>query len=217
MAQKANPIITRIGIVKNWRSTWFGGKNFGEFIVEDAKIRQFIAKKLAAASVADVKIERFAKETVITIYSGKPGFVIGRSGAGIDDLRGEISKIVKNDIKVNVEEARNPDAVAAIVAGNIAHQLEKRISYRRAAKQALEKATQAGAEGIKVNLAGRLGGAEMSRRESFIRGRMPLSTFRSDIDYAFIPAFTTYGAIGIKVWIYKGEVFEKEKESQLGS
>ncbi len=214
MGQKVSPVGFRTGITKKWKSNWFAGKDYPKLLQEDIKIRELIFKKLHHASVADVLIERSANLVTITVYTSRPGVIIGRSGAGIEELRSEISKITPSTIKINIEEVREPELSARLVALNIASQLERRISYRRACKQALGRVINAGARGAKIQISGRLGGVDIARQETFSSGSMPLATLRSDIDYAYIPARTTYGVIGVKVWIYKGEIFEKEDQEK---
>lgn len=214
MGQKVNPLSQRIGIIETWKSNWQLGKNAPKFIKDDATIRKFIYQKLAAALIGDILIERTGGKIKVIIKTAKPGFVIGKGGAGIEDLRLAIKKLIKENVDVDIAEIKNPNLEARIVAEGIRFQIEKRISYRRAGKQAISKTMEAGAKGIKVMMAGRLGGADMSRRESVIDGQMPLSTFRSRIDFAHVNAKTTFGIIGIKVWIYKGEVFEEKKNNE---
>jgi len=216
MGRKVSPISLRIGITKTWGSNWFSAKkNYPELLHEDIKLRDFINKKMPNAGIADIRIERSQNAVNITIFTSKPGVVIGRKGSGIEDLRFELEKITKGKtIHLNIEEIRDPDLNAFLVASNIANQLAKRISYRRAAKQALSRTMEAGAQGIKVKISGRLGGAEIARRETFNAGKMPLHTFRSNVDYAYVPSHTTYGVIGVKVWIYKGEIFEDKTKKE---
>lgn len=211
MGRKVSPISIRIGISKKWKSNWFASKGYTNFLHEDLKLRQLIFRELKEAGIAEVIIERSSNLVNITIYTSRPGVVIGRSGAGIDELKAKLQRITKNTIKIDIEEVKDPELSAQLVASSIAAQLEKRISYRRACKQALDRVMKAGALGVKIRVAGRLGGVEIARVETFSLGRMPLSTFRSNIDYAYVPARTTYGVIGIKVWIYKGEVFKENK------
>lgn len=214
MGQKVNPIGLRIGLVDTWRSNWFVKKNFNKFLYEDVKLRDFIMKKLGRQGVASVLIERSVNSLVINIYSSRPGIIIGRKGEGVEKLKKQLEKITKSTIKINIEEIKEPETKAYLVASNIATQLEKRISFRRAINQAIDRATKKkSCKGIKVSVSGRLGGVEMARRETFSQGAMPLQTLRANIDYAYVPSFTTYGTIGVKVWIYKGEVFSSTKST----
>lgn len=218
MGQKVHPTSVRLGIVKEHSANWFASINdYSSLLESDLKIRRFLTDKLAAAQVSDIKIERPAKNAVITVKSARPGLVIGKKGEDIEPLRNEVSKIAGVPVQITVEEVRKPDLDANLVAQTIAQQLEKRIMFRRAMKRAVTNAMRAGAEGIKVNVSGRLGGAEIARSEWYREGRVPLHTFRADIDYGFAEAKTTYGIIGVKVWIFKGEVFASdETESEEG-
>lgn len=218
MGQKVHPTSVRLGIVKEHSANWFASINdYSSLLESDLKIRRFLTEKLAAAQVSDIKIERPAKNAVITVKSARPGLVIGKKGEDIEPLRNEVSKIAGVPVQITVEEVRKPDLDANLVAQTIAQQLEKRIMFRRAMKRAVTNAMRAGAEGIKVNVSGRLGGAEIARSEWYREGRVPLHTFRADIDYGFAEAKTTYGIIGVKVWIFKGEVFAShETESEEG-
>ena len=215
MGQKVNPISNRLGIIRGWDSNWFGGKNFGDNIVEDMKIRKYLNERLAKANVSRIVIERTLKLVTITICTARPGIVIGKGGQDVDKLKEELKKLYKKDIQINIFEVKRPDLDATIVANNIARQVEGKIAYRRAIKMAVQNTMRAGAEGIKVQITGRLNGAEMARNESYKEGRIPLSTFRADIDYATDEAHTTYGRMGIKVWIMKGEVYGKRELSPL--
>ena len=210
MGQKTNPIGNRLGYIKGWDSNWYGGRNYGDKIAEDSKIRQYIGVRLSNASIAKVVIERTLKMVTITIHTARPGIIIGKGGQEVDKLREELKKITKKDVQINIFEVKRPELDARLVAASIARQIEGRISFRRAIKMAIAGTMRMGAEGIKVKISGRLNGAEMARSEMFKDGRTPLHTFRADIDYALEEAHTTYGRIGIKVWIYKGEVFAKE-------
>ena len=209
MGQKTNPIGNRLGYIRGWDSSWYGGRNYGDKIAEDSKIRQYIGVRLAKASVAKVVIERTLKMVTITIHTARPGIIIGKGGSEVDKLREELKKITKKDIQINIFEVKRPELDARLVAASIARQIEGRISFRRAIKMAIAGTMRMGAEGIKVKISGRLNGAEMARSEMFKDGRTPLHTFRADIDYALEEAHTTYGRIGIKVWICKGEVYGK--------
>ena len=206
MGQKVNPTSWRLKVNETWKSRWFAGHGYAELLHQDLKIRGFIKKEYSQAAVSEVEIDRDANKISVTIKTARPGVIIGRGGAGASKIKEGIEKLVKNSkVKVNIEEVKNPDANAGVVAQNIASQLEKRMPFRRAMKQAIEKASQAGAKGIKVQISGRLNGAEIARSEKAISGLVPLSSVKSNIDYAYIPAKTTYGIIGIKVWIYKGD------------
>lgn len=224
MGQKVNPISNRLGIIRGWDSNWFGGKDFGDNLVEDQKIRQYLNKRLEKASVSRIVIERTLKLVTITICTARPGIVIGKGGADIDKLREELKNLFKKEIQINIYEVKKPDLDATIVGNNIARQLEGKIAYRRAAKMAIQNAIRSGAEGIKIQISGRLNGAEMRRKEMFKEGRTPLHTFRADIDYCQCEALTKVGLLGVKVWICRGEIYNKvdlapnfaqEKESRL--
>lgn len=207
MGQKVNPYVQRIGINRNWRSLWYADrKDFQNNVIEDSKIRTYIKKKFVQASVSYVVIERVAEKVKILIASARPGIIIGRRGADIEKLKADLSGITKREISVDVIEIKNPSVDANLVAQNICFQLEKRVAFRRAMKRAVEQAMQSGAKGIKMGVSGRLGGAEMARREVLREGSIPLQTLRADIDYGFAEALTTYGIIGVKVWIYKGQI-----------
>lgn len=212
MGQKVNPHGLRVGIIKTWDSRWFAGKNFAKFLHEDVKIREYIKKKLFTAGISQVEIERAGGRVKITIHTGKPGMVIGRGGSGIEELRKNLAKMTEAQIDVNIAEVKQQDLSSVLVAENIAAQLEKRIAFRRAMKQAVGRTIKAGAKGIKVMVSGRLGGAEIARSESYREGSIPLHTLRADIDYGTAEAHTTYGRIGVKVWIYKGEVLPEVKK-----
>lgn len=207
MGQKVHPTGARVGIIKDWNSKWYASsKNFADYLVEDQKIRKFLKKKLFAAGISKIEIERTAKLVKINLYTAKPGIVIGKGGAGAETIKADVSKLIGKDVNINIVEVKNIDTDAQLVAENIAGQLERRISFRRAMKQCMQKATKAGALGIKTAVSGRLGGADMARTEFYKEGNIPLQTLRADIDYGFAEADTTYGKIGVKVWIYKGEV-----------
>ena len=207
MGQKVNPISNRLGIIRGWDSNWFGGKNFGENLVEDQKIRNYLNERLANARVSKIVIERTLKLVTITICTARPGIVIGKGGQDVDKLKEELKKLYKKDIQINIFEVKKPELDANIVANNIARQVEGKISYRRAIKMAIQSTMRAGAEGIKVQISGRLNGAEMARKEMYKEGRTPLHTFRADIDYCQAEALTKVGLLGIKVWICRGEVY----------
>lgn len=209
MGQKVNPISNRLGIIRGWDSNWFGGKDFGDNLVEDQKIRQYLNKRLEMASVSRIVIERTLKLVTITICTARPGIVIGKGGADVDKLREELKNLFKKEIQINIYEVKKPDLDATIVGNNIARQLEGKIAYRRAAKMAIQNAIRSGAEGIKIQISGRLNGAEMRRKEMFKEGRTPLHTFRADIDYCQCEALTKVGLLGVKVWICRGEIYNK--------
>ena len=209
MGQKVNPISNRLGIVRGWDSNWFGGKNFGDNLVEDQKIRKYLNERLAKASVSKIVIERTLKLVTITICTARPGIVIGKGGQDVDKLKDELKKLYDKEIQINIFEVKKPELDANIVATNIARQVEGKIAYRRAIKMAVANTMRAGAEGIKVQITGRLNGAEMARKEMYKEGRTPLHTFRADIDYCHTEALTKVGLLGIKVWICRGEVYGK--------
>ena len=206
MGQKVNPISNRLGVIRGWDSNWFGGKNFGDNLVEDQKIRKYLNERLAKASISRIIIERTLKLVTITICTARPGIVIGKGGQDVDKLKEELKKLYKKDIQINIFEVKKPELDATIVGKNIATQIEHMIAYRRAIKMAVANTMRAGAEGIKVQITGRLNGAEMARKEMYKEGRTPLHTFRADIDYCQCEALTKVGLLGIKVWICRGEV-----------
>lgn len=209
MGQKVNPVGLRLGIVKGWDSAWYGGKDFSDKLVEDHKIRKYIDARIPKGGISKVVIERTLKRITLTIHTARPGVVIGKGGAEVDKIKEELKKITGKDLQINIFEIKRPELDAKLVGESIAQQLQARISYRRAMKQAIASAIRVGAQGIKVKVSGRLGGAEMARTEQYKEGRIPLHTLRADIDYAISEAHTVYGKIGIKVWIFKGEVFGK--------
>ena len=212
MGQKVHPTGVRVGIIKDWNSKWYAdSKNFADYLVEDQKIRKFLKKKLYAAGISKIEIERTAKIVKINLYTAKPGIVIGKGGAGADAVKQEVAKLIGKEVNLNIVEVKQADTDAQLVAENIAMQLERRISFRRAMKQCMQKALKSGALGIKTAVSGRLGGADMARTEFYKEGNIPLQTLRADIDYGFAEADTTYGKIGVKVWIYKGEVLPIKK------
>ena len=212
MGQKVHPTGVRVGIIKDWNSKWYAdSKNFADYLVEDQKIRKFLKKKLYAAGISKIEIERTAKIVKINLYTAKPGIVIGKGGAGADAVKQEVAKLIGKEVNLNIVEVKQADTDAQLVAENIAMQLERRISFRRAMKQCMQKALKSGALGIKTAVSGRLGGADMARTEFYKEGTIPLQTLRADIDYGFAEADTTYGKIGVKVWIYKGEVLPAKK------
>ncbi|MDO9260571.1 MAG: 30S ribosomal protein S3 [Flavobacteriaceae bacterium] len=215
MGQKTNPIGNRLGIIRGWDSNWYGGTDYGDKIAEDYKIREYIGARLAKASISRIIIERTLKLITVTITTARPGIIIGKGGQEVDKLKEELKKITGKEVQINIFEIKRPEVDAVIVAQGIARQIEGRISYRRAIKMAIAAAMRMNAEGIKVQISGRLNGAEMARSEHFKEGRIPLSTFRADIDYALAEAHTTYGRLGIKVWIMKGEVYGKRELSPL--
>lgn len=215
MGQKVNPHGLRVGVIKDWDSRWFAKDHlFGDILVEDYNLRKFLKKTLYAAGVPNIEIERDASRVRIHIHCSKPGMVIGRGGAEIDSLRAKCEAILKKPVSINIVEVKSPDLNAQLVAENIAAQLEKRISFRRAMKQSIGRSMKMGAKGIKVGVSGRLGGAEIARKEHYHEGTIPLQTLRADIDYGFCEAKTTYGRIGVKVWIYKGEVLPEVKKAR---
>ncbi|MDD5815803.1 MAG: 30S ribosomal protein S3 [Marinilabiliaceae bacterium] len=209
MGQKINPISNRLGITRGWDSVWYGGDNYGAKIVEDQKIRKYLNTRLGKASLSRIVIERTMKMVTITIFTAKPGFIIGKNGEEVNKIKEELSKVFKQEIQINIFEVKRPDLDATIVANSIARQLEGRVAYRRAIKTALANAQRSQAEGIKIQVSGRLNGAEMRRKEMFKEGRTPLHTFRADIDFCQAEALTKMGVIGVKVWICKGEVYGK--------
>ncbi len=209
MGQKVNPIGLRLGINKLWDSRWFAKKDYATNLHQDLEIRRFVQENLAQAGIAKVVIERLAKKARLTIHTARPGVLIGKKGADIDKLRKKLSDIANTDVTVNLVEVRKPEIDAKLIAENIAQQIERRVSFRRAMKRAMQSSLRLGAQGIRVNCSGRLGGAEIARMEWYREGRVPLHTLRSDVDYALGEAKTTYGIIGIKVWVYKGEILEK--------
>lgn len=220
MGQKVNPHGLRIGIIKDWDTKWYAGsKHFNEYLVEDFNVRKFLKKKLFISGISRIEIERAASKLKINLHTAKPGLVIGKGGTGIDELRKEVEKNTGKSVILNITEIKVPETDAQLVAENIAGQLEKRISFRRAMKQAMQRAMKVGAKGIKTSVSGRIGGAEIARTEHYHDGTIPLQTLRADIDYGFSEATTTYGKLGVKVWIYKGEVLpavKREKKAEGG-
>lgn len=215
MGQKVNPIGLRLGVNRTWDSRWFADGDYAKLLLADLEMRKFLEKKLAAAGISHIVIERPAKKARVTIYCARPGVVIGKKGQDIETLKKELTKLAENnEVSVNIVEIRKPETDAKLVAENVAQQLEKRISFRRAMKRAVQSALRQGAEGIKISCAGRLGGAEIARTEWYHEGRVPLHTLRADIDYGQATAFTTYGTCGIKVWIYKGEILAHDPMAQ---
>lgn len=215
MGQKVNPHGLRVGIIKDWDSKWYAdSKQFGDLLVEDNKIREFVKKELFTSGISRIEIERAANRIKVTVNTAKPGMVIGKGGSGVEELRKNLEKLTKKTVTVNVEEIKIPELDAQLVAENIASQLERRVSFRRAMKQAIQRTMRSGAKGIKTSVSGRLGGADMARTEGYSEGTIPLQTLRADISYGFTEANTTYGKIGVKVWIYKGEVLPTAKVEQ---
>ncbi|MDL2310863.1 30S ribosomal protein S3 [Peptostreptococcaceae bacterium OttesenSCG-928-C18] len=216
MGQKVNPHGLRVGVIKDWNSKWFADKkDFGDLLVEDHKIRELVKKEVYLSGVSKIEIERASNKIKVTINTAKPGMVIGRQGSGVEVLRNKIEKATGKKVIVNVEEIKRPDLSAQLVAENIAASLERRVSFRRAMKQAIQRSMRAGAKGMKTSVSGRVGGADMARTEGYSEGTIPLQTLRADIDYGFAEADTTYGKLGVKVWLYKGEVLPGMKEAEL--
>jgi small subunit ribosomal protein S3 len=209
MGQKTNPIANRLGIIRGWDSSWFDDKNFAENVVQDERIRQYLRARISKGGIARIIIERTLKRITITIYTSRPGIIIGKGGSEVDNIREELKNITSSDVQINIVEIRKPELNAYLVAESVAKQLESRVNFRRAAKMAIQSTMRANAEGIKIRISGRLNGADMAREEEFKEGRTPLHTFRADIDYALVEALTIYGKIGVKVWICKGEVLGK--------
>ena len=214
MGQKVNPIGLRLGINRTWNSRWYADKGYGEKLHDDLKLREYIEKRLSQAGVSRIVIERQAKKARVTIHSARPGVVIGKKGADIEKLRQDIANITKGDVTLNIVEIRKPEIDAKLVAENIAQQLERRVAFRRAMKRAVQSAMRLGAEGIRINCGGRLGGAEIARTEWYREGRVPLHTLRADVDYGTATAKTTYGTCGVKVWIFKGEILGHDPMAQ---
>ena len=224
MGQKTNPIGLRLGIIKGWDSNWYGGKDYSTKLVEDNKIREYLNARLAKASISKIIIELTLKLITVTVNTARPGIIIGKGGQEVDKLKEELKNITKKEVQINIFEVKRPELDATIVANNIARQVEGKISYRRAIKMGIASTMRMGAEGVKIMVGGRLNGAEIARSECYAEGRVPLHTLRADIDYGFAEAKTTYGIIGVKVWIFKGEVFDKpetapaeEKEAAAGA
>ena len=217
MGQKMHPHGLRVGVIKDWNSKWYAdSKNFSDYLVEDHKIREYVKKKLFVSGISKIEIERTAKFVKVNVFTAKPGLVIGKGGNFAETLKNELAKMINKDVNLNIVEVKNVDTDAQLVAENICNQLERRISFRRAMKQCMQKAMKAGALGIKTAVSGRLGGADMARTEFYKEGTIPLQTLRADIDYGFYEADTTYGKIGVKVWIYKGEVLPTKKVNKGG-
>ncbi len=214
MGQKVNPHGLRVGIIKDWNSKWYADKDFAANLAEDHKIRVFLKKRLYSAGISDIMIERASDRVKISIQTAKPGIVIGKGGAEIEKLRAELSKMLGRRVILDIKEIKQPDCDAQLVAENIALQLENRISFRRAMKSTMQRTMRAGAKGIKTSVSGRLGGADIARKETYSEGTIPLQTLRADIDYGFAEADTTYGKVGVKAWIYKGEVLPKKAKKE---
>jgi small subunit ribosomal protein S3 len=211
MGQKINPTGFRLGVIKDWKSRWYAEKDFPRLLQEDETIRNYLERRLAHAAVSSIEIERKPSKIVVTIHTARPGVVIGKRGSEVDKLRDELGVLTQSEVSVNVEEVKRPELDARLVAENVAHQLRQRISFRRAMKRAVQSAQRAGAEGIRIQCGGRLGGAEIARTEGYNEGRVPLHTLRADIDYANVEAHTTFGVIGVKCWIFLGEVVEERR------
>jgi small subunit ribosomal protein S3 len=211
LGQKVNPLGFRLGVIKSWDSRWFAGKDYAAFIEDDYNLRKFLKKKLYHAGISKIEIERWAKRVRLRIYAARPGIVIGKKGAEIEQLKKELEKMVPQEVVIDIQEVRKPEVDAQLVAENVALQIVRRVAFRRAMKRGVSSAMRFGAQGIKICCSGRLGGAEMARTEWYKEGRIPLHTLRADIDYGFTAARTTYGIIGVKVWIFHGEILEKEK------
>ncbi|KAA8995956.1 30S ribosomal protein S3 [Paenibacillus spiritus] len=218
MGQKVNPVGLRIGIIRDWESKWYAGKDFGTLLLEDVKIREYLKGKLKDSSVSRIEIERAASRVNVTIHTAKPGMVIGKGGAEVEVLRSAVTKIAGGKkVHININEIKHPELDAILVAESIAQQLERRVSFRRALKQSIQRTMRSGAKGIKTSVSGRLGGAEIARTEGYSEGTVPLHTLRADIDYGTAEAHTTYGRIGVKVWIYRGEVLPTAKKQQAAA
>jgi small subunit ribosomal protein S3 len=211
MGQKTHPVGFRLGVLKDWKSTWYAEKDFPRLLKEDETIRRYLERRLAHAAISQVTIERKPSKIVVTVHTARPGVVIGKRGAEVDKLRDELGVLTNAEVSVNVEEVKRPELDARLVAENVAHQIRNRISFRRAMKRAIQSSTRAGAEGIRIKCAGRLGGAEIARTEGYSEGRVPLHTLRADIDYSHVEAFTTYGCVGVKCWIFLGEVMDERR------
>ena len=216
MGQKVHPIGMRVGIIRDWDAKWYAEKEYAEFLHEDLRIRKFIATKLADAAVSTIEIERAANRVNISIHTAKPGMVIGKGGSEVENLRKELNKLSGKRVHINIVEIKKPDLDAKLVGEGIARQLENRVAFRRAQKQAIQRAMRAGAKGIKTQVSGRLNGADIARSEGYSEGTVPLHTLRADIDYAWEEADTTYGKLGVKVWIYRGEILPTKKNTEKG-
>jgi small subunit ribosomal protein S3 len=214
MGQKVNPTGLRIGIIENWRSQWYEDKNYAKWLHEDLAIRKHVKAKLYQTGISRVEIERAASKVKVSVHTAKPGVIIGKQGQGVEQLRDELQKLTASNVLLNIVEVRKAELDAQLVAENVAQQMQRRVSFRRAMKKAVSTTMRFGAKGIRINCAGRLGGAEMSRREWYLEGRVPLHTLRAEIDYGFAEAKTTFGVIGVKVWIFKGEVLDKQTKAR---
>lgn len=214
MGQKVHPVGLRIGIIRDWESRWYSDKHFADYLHEDLRIRKYIKEKPYRAGIPRIEIERQSKAVKITVHAARPGIIIGRGGTGIDALRKELVELTGKEVQLNVQEIRRPDLEAQLVAENVAQQLERRVAHRRAMKQAVQRTLRAGAKGIRISCSGRLAGAEIARYEWYREGRVPLHTLRADIDFGVAEALTTYGRIGVKVWIYRGDVFPEKREAR---
>lgn len=216
MGQKVHPFILRVGFIRTWHSRWFAkSKEYPQYILQDYKIRKFVKSRFKQAAVSKIIIERLAERIKIRIFSARPGIIIGRHGADIERLREDLNNMVKNEISIDIEEIKNPGLDAQLVAENVAFQMEKRVAFRRAVKRAIEQTMNAGAKGVRICCAGRLNGAEMSRTETYKQGKVPLQTLRADIDYGFAESLTTYGLIGVKTWIYKGDILSGKETKRV--
>ncbi len=214
MGQKVNPHGARVGVIFDWSTRWYAGKkDFANNLIEDFKLREMLKEKFYSTGISRIDIERSASRMTVTLFAGKPGMIIGRSGKGIEDLKAEVEKFVGHAVNIRVMDVKNPDADAQLIAENIAQQLEKRIAFRRAMKQSIQRAMKTGAKGVKISIGGRLGGADIARTEHYHEGSIPLQTLRANIDYGFAEAKTTYGRLGVKVWVYKGQVLPKPKKT----
>ena len=214
MGQKVNPHGARVGVIFDWSTRWYAGKkDFANNLIEDFKLREMLKEKFYSTGISRIDIERSASRMTVTLFAGKPGMIIGRSGKGIEDLKAEVEKFVGHAVNIRVMDVKNPDADAQLIAENIAQQLEKRIAFRRAMKQSIQRAMKTGAKGVKISIGGRLGGADIARTEHYHEGSIPLQTLRANLDYGFAEAKTTYGRLGVKVWVYKGQVLPKPKKT----
>lgn len=214
MGQKVNPIGLRIGVIRDWDSKWYAGKDFADLLHEDIRIREYLTKRLKDASLSKVEIERAASRVNISIYTAKPGMVIGKGGSEVEATRNELTKMTGKQVHININEVKRPELDANLVAENIAQQLERRVAFRRAMKQSIQRTLRAGAKGVRTQVSGRLGGADIARTEGYNEGTVPLHTLRADIDYGFAEAHTTFGRIGVKVWIYRGEVLPTKNKGE---
>lgn len=214
MGQKVNPIGLRVGINRTWDSRWYAGRDYADKLVDDLKLREYVQEHLKAAGISKVIIERAAKMTKVTVYTARPGVIIGKKGADIEKLRSSLSRIARGEVSLNIVEVRKPEIDAKLVAEGVAQQLERRVSFRRAMKRAVQNALRFGAQGIRINVSGRLGGADIARTEWYREGRVPLHTLRADVDYGTAEALTTFGIIGVKIWLYKGDILSRDPLAQ---